>query len=619
MSFRGRLTVFFVAIVVVPMIAVAVLVIQVTADSSDGKADARLAGGLATAQELYDEALHAAPEEVNKLAGMPDVVAAITAPNPDYLQKVAQGALDDPHVVAVTFYDADGKKLATAGPRDALARSRRPLQQTGSGRIGEIEVASLGAGQYVHEVHRLTGVGASVVDASGPVATTIDLGDAELPSDSGGVTIDVKSDTVRAAALALDGAPAGSRLVLTTAAGEGFVARAPTVALILVGFFALASVFIFFVLRMLQGQIASMLAAAKRIGGGDFSGEVPVEGNDELAGLAREFNLMSERLSDQMRQLQRQREELDQSVRRIGEAFAAGLDRSALLEIVIETALAAAQADAGEVLLAGHDVPEASAGERRDRYERILGEAARASIADGAPVERGEGELHAIAHPLIRAGEQRIDGAMAIARSGKPFDANEKEVLRYLIGQASVSVENIGLHEQVAEQAVTDELTGLSNNRHFRGWMELEAQRLGRFGGELSLVLLDIDNFKQVNDTFGHLQGDAVLRTLGQVLRLESRGVDEAARYGGEEFVLALPETPKAGAAEVAERVRERIETTQVDGVEGNAPMHVTASIGVATMPADGGDPRALIAAADAALYEAKRSGKNRVVVAGGG
>ena len=317
----------------------------------------------------------------------------------------------------------------------------------------------------------MTGVGASVVDASGPVATTIDLGDAELPLESGGVTIDVKSDTVRAAALALDGAPAGSRLVLTTAAGAGFVARAPTVALILVGFFALASAFIFFVLRMLQGQIASMLAAAKRIGGGDFSGEVPVEGNDELAGLAREFNLMSERLSDQMRQLQRQREEPDQSVRRIGEAFAAGLDRSALLEIVIETALAAAQADAGEVLLAGHDVPEASAGERRDRYERILGEAARASIADGAPVERGEGELHAIAHPLIRAGEQRIDGAMAIARSGKPFDANEKEVLRYLIGQASVSVENIGLHEQVAEQAVTDELTGLSNNRHFRGWM----------------------------------------------------------------------------------------------------------------------------------------------------
>jgi diguanylate cyclase (GGDEF)-like protein len=207
---------------------------------------------------------------------------------------------------------------------------------------------------------------------------------------------------------------------------------------------------------------------------------------------------------------------------------------------------------------------------------------------------------------------------MAIARREKPFDTNEKEVLRYLIGQASVSVENIGLHERVAEQAVTDQLTGLANNRHFREWMQRETQRLGRFGGELSLVLLDIDNFKNVNDTYGHLQGDQVLSSLGRILKLESRGVDEPARYGGEEFVLALPETPKAGAIEVAERVRERIEATTVDGVEGNKPIRVTASIGVATMPADGSDPQALIAAADAALYRAKRSGKNRVEAANG-
>ncbi len=142
--------------------------------------------------------------------------------------------------------------------------------------------------------------------------------------------------------------------------------------------------------------------------------------------------------------------------------------------------------------------------------------------------------------------------------------------------------------------------------------MEREAQRLGRFGGELSLVMLDIDNFKRSTTRTGTCRATRSCATLGQVLRLESRGVDEAARYGGEEFVLALPETPKAGAAEVAERVRERIETTQVDGVDGNAPMHVTASIGVATMPADGRRSARLIAAADAALYEAKRTGKNR-------
>ena len=114
------------------------------------------------------------------------------------------------------------------------------------------------------------------------------------------------------------------------------------------------------------------------------------------------------------------------------------------------------------------------------------------------------------------------------------------------------------------------------------------------------------------------LQGDQVLSSLGRILKLESRGVDEPARYGGEEFVLALPETPKAGAIEVAERVRERIESTLVDGVEGNKPIGVTASIGVATMPADGSDAQSLIAAADEALYRAKRSGKNRVEAANG-
>ena len=108
-----------------------------------------------------------------------------------------------------------------------------------------------------------------------------------------------------------------------------------------------------------------MLAAAKRIGSGDFSGEVPAEGNDELAGLAREFNKMSDQLSDQMQQLQRQKLELDQSVRRIGEAFASGLDRTALLEIVIETALTACEAESGQILLAVTSSPEAEAGAPR--------------------------------------------------------------------------------------------------------------------------------------------------------------------------------------------------------------------------------------------------------------
>ena len=182
----------------------------------------------------------------------------------------------------------------------------------------------------------------------------------------------------------------------------------------------------------------------------------------------------------------------------------------------------------------------------------------------------------------------------------------------------SSSIENIALHELVAEQAVTDELTGLSNNRRFRELISKEAARAERFGHELSLIMLDIDDFKQINDTYGHLQGDKVLRMVGRVLQLESRGVDEPARYGGEEFAVALPETGLEGALDLAERVRARIESEQVPRAGGGGPVSVTASIGVASMPgsADGGEK--LIAAADAALYEAKRAGKNRVASAVG-
>jgi diguanylate cyclase (GGDEF)-like protein len=223
----------------------------------------------------------------------------------------------------------------------------------------------------------------------------------------------------------------------------------------------------------------------------------------------------------------------------------------------------------------------------------------------------------AVAVPLIAAGDGRsTSAAMAIARTGAPFDAAELEMLRYLGGQAAVSVENIDLHELVSEQAVRDELTGLANSRRFRELVEKEAERAERFGHQLSLVLLDIDDFKQVNDTHGHLQGDEVLRLLGRILREESRGIDEPARYGGEEFVVALPETGREGAMELAERVRTRLARTPIAGVDGSGEISVTASLGVATLPDAATDTRELIAVVDAALYEAKRSGKNRTVCA---
>ena len=129
--------------------------------------------------------------------------------------------------------------------------------------------------------------------------------------------------------------------------------------------------------------------------------------------------------------------------------------------------------------------------------------------------------------------------------------------------------------------------------------------------------MLDIDNFKRVNDTYGHMQGDMVLREVARVLRQSAREIDEPARYGGEEMAVALPQTDLDGAYRFAERVRQRIEALELPLLNGDGRLKVTASFGAASLAtAEPPDKAGLVAAADAALYEAKRSGKNRTVKA---
>jgi diguanylate cyclase (GGDEF)-like protein len=176
-----------------------------------------------------------------------------------------------------------------------------------------------------------------------------------------------------------------------------------------------------------------------------------------------------------------------------------------------------------------------------------------------------------------------------------------------------VSIENVDLHETISMQAVTDELTGLYNLRHFHDSLDTELERSRRFGTNVGLVMLDIDDFKRINDTFGHQQGDLVLIEVARVLRNLSRDIDEPARYGGEEMAVVLPQTDVGGAELLAERMRAAVEELAIDRLDGKGPLTVTASFGVASLPQSARDKASLIAEADAALYRAKRAGKNRV------
>jgi diguanylate cyclase (GGDEF)-like protein len=213
------------------------------------------------------------------------------------------------------------------------------------------------------------------------------------------------------------------------------------------------------------------------------------------------------------------------------------------------------------------------------------------------------------------AGGSDIDfvGVISIARRGREFTEQERDLFAYLAGQATLSIENVDLHETVQEQAITDELTGLFNVRQFHSRLENEIERAERFGTPLALVMLDIDRFKSVNDTYGHPQGDRVLVEVARVLRRLSRDVDLPARYGGEEMAVVLPQTDLAGAEQGAERMREAIEAMQIQRLDGGGLLRITASFGVASFPGHAAGKSGLIAAADGALYRAKRGGRNRV------
>ena len=177
-----------------------------------------------------------------------------------------------------------------------------------------------------------------------------------------------------------------------------------------------------------------------------------------------------------------------------------------------------------------------------------------------------------------------------------------------LAGQAVVALENARLHRMVERQALVDGLTGLANRRQADEALASELARTERLGGPVGLILADVDDFKAVNDRFGHPTGDIVLRDLAETLRENVREIDTAARWGGEEFAVILPGTDLEGAAQVAERIRAALAEREILSVDG-APLHVTASFGVATSSATT-TVQQLVEAADESLYRAKRAGR---------
>ncbi|MDQ2818742.1 MAG: sensor domain-containing diguanylate cyclase [Candidatus Eremiobacteraeota bacterium] len=216
--------------------------------------------------------------------------------------------------------------------------------------------------------------------------------------------------------------------------------------------------------------------------------------------------------------------------------------------------------------------------------------------------------------PIVSEG-RTIGCVELMSALANSYAFEQQRLVDRLIRLASVGIQNARLHSKTLEMADTDSMTGLLTNRAYQERLEVEFLKAQSQRQSLSLIILDVDFFKRVNDTYGHPQGDELLRQLGEIIRLHARKTDVCCRYGGDEFTVVMPETIKAEAAMVAGRIRQAVEDKAFHLDEAVA--RITISIGVGGYPQDVSAKKELVKAADVALYAAKQSGRNNVKLAG--
>ncbi|MBN2498643.1 MAG: diguanylate cyclase [Deltaproteobacteria bacterium] len=380
---------------------------------------------------------------------------------------------------------------------------------------------------------------------------------------------------------------------------------------------AVAVCLVFLLIAGITRPLARLVQAADSISAGRLEVRVGIRGTRELFKLGQAFDSMAASIERQIREIEEKSSELEAGYRVLAR-LGSTIDREALMEGVLEVITDVLGARACE--LAALDA-------RRGVVDRFAhGQAGYAS----APLEPGTQAPPAgedlIAHlkrimqpgpgdlfiPLQVEG-RGLGGMLARAAPGRAFSERQRKLAEAISHHILVALENARLYEL----AIRDGLTGLTIRRYFLARLEDELARAKRYGQPICLLMIDIDHFKRVNDSWGHPAGDRVLQSMAARLRGALRSSDLLSRYGGEEMVALLPEQGREQGRLVAEKLRAVVADEPFDLGEGNLQT-VTISLGVAAFPADASGGPDLVARADQALYAAKQAGRNRVELASG-
>lgn len=368
--------------------------------------------------------------------------------------------------------------------------------------------------------------------------------------------------------------------------------------------------------------VRALVAGAERVAVGEFSHQLPVESSDELGVLAHTFNRMTFNIS---------------VLYNVSNAMNFISDSDKLLNIILDKALEALQAERGSLMLLSDEedtlmvkVIRGLDAEAASFIKIRVGEGVAGYVAaTGEPmtVNRGDEDdrfkryqewinrsrISSLLCVPLKV-EDKVLGVVNIVnkRGEQPFNENDVKLMMVLGAQVAVTLSKAKLYED----SITDGMTKLFIHRYFQARLDDELKRARRYKTNLSLIMFDIDHFKNFNDTYGHQQGDIVIAGVARILRQTIREqVDIASRYGGEEFAVIMPETSLEGAKTLAERIRRNIEIHEFPGQE--KPLHVTVSLGISTFPEDAVEKNVLIKLADEALYAAKEAGRNNVQIYG--
>jgi diguanylate cyclase (GGDEF)-like protein len=679
-SFSNKLTAFFVILVIIPTSVASLLLIRTNEQLSTNKVDIVLNQSLDSIARMYDTFYNDGITAAQDISDNPDLLKAWGKSNRSLFNYLKQ-ARQEKQFRSVTAYDGNDQKLWKIGNSSGLTTVRISNSNPNSrnnNQVKTLELTTINPSTYLQRGSILVNKplvlkqGDKIISSTWNPDLTIEENrrlfdsnkknlfvNSELQDIQDGlITINDQKLEIRHTDLDTIGEPIQLYIVSDTDPQQ-FIESSPFLAVVFIVLIVLIGILLFAFRRGIQQQLNEMVQGAKRIGRGDFSQKVPVSGSDEMSQLADEFNKMSEKLqlqkttiNQKMEELSSQKSQTELAIRNLGQALASKFNRDKILTVFLNAASNSLKSESANLVTLTRQAPERKQDLgwfeinhlQEKLYYRIDHQSGQ---TDQQRLEKIIGKIYSLSdepHLLKDSQGQILSASIANNQyillfadpKSQKYKEQDKELLRYLVQQTNTSLENIELHETISQQALTDSLTKLHNRRSFK---QIINQKMEEVNPEnpLSLILLDIDNFKRINDTWGHDVGDTVIKYVAEKIKATARKSDYGFRYGGEEFILLLNNTALEQGTEVAERLRSEIETEIKDGLiqtdlelENHsddllthqqplaAKLSLTVSLGISQQTETVSRPseqekaiEQLVKQADQALYLAKESGKN--------